>query len=639
MAIEVETLLIRLEARVNDFEKQMARAQRQAQVASTGITNTFAAANQRLSRLLVATAGLLSVGAITAFIRKTVELGSSISDLSQRLGITAEDFQRLSFAASQTATDQDAVVASFRGMIQFLTAASSATSKQAKLLDALGLSFNTLKRLSPVEVFTLLLDRIGKIQDPLRRASILSQVMGRSAAQLGALSQIGAAGMEDLFKKADETGAVLSNEKVEKLDKFGDKLDELGRKGGVAGAELLEKFLPVLTQIVDGISDPKFQEGLKGFVDQIAKIVAFLQANPELAGILGGAVVGNAIAGPRGAIAGAAIGGALTLPAGPSPFGPAFDADQAARRAGGGGTVGVGIGAAAADALNEALKETTQVAPAAAAAVGQVATSTGQAATATRSTATNLQELIDKLPPITDGIEEWTDLTDDQVSAADRVAANLKFEEEQLRRTAREQAAYNAVNAAGVEITSVAGAAIAAQARANFDLQKSIESNTAAWDNYREIVTDTLSSIVDGIRAGQTAAEIATKILNDLASKLLDAAIQQFVLALLGAGGTTGGGLFGALFGGARASGGPVQRGRGYVVGEHGREFFIPNVSGTIVPSQGGGGDSRAFIELVLTPEVDARIRRVAGPQSERISLAVTRASNAINARQQELKG
>lgn len=637
MAVEVETLLIRLEARVNDFEKQMARAQRQAQVASTGITNTFAAANQRLSRLLVATAGLLSVGAITAFIRKTVELGSSISDLSQRLGITAEDFQRLSFAASQTATDQDAVVASFRGMTQFLTQVSKGGKEQAAILKGLGLTFNDLKRLSPVEVFTLLLDRIGKIQDPLRRASILTQVMSRSAAQLGALSQIGAAGMEDLFTKADETGAVLSNEKVEKLDKFGDKLDELGRKGSVAGAELLEKFLPVLTQIVDGISDPKFQEGLKGFVDQIGDIVRFLQANPELGGILGGAVVGNAVAGPRGAAIGAAIGGALTLRAGPSPFGPAFDEAQRGRS-----TSNVGTGAPlpqTIEELNRALGRTTQVAPAAAEAVGQVATSSGQAATATRSTATNLQELIDKLPPITDGIEDWTDLTDDQVSAADRVAASLKFEEEQLRRTAREQAAYNAVNAAGVEITSVAGAAIAAQARAYFDLQKSIEKNIATWDEYRAVVTDTLSSIIDGIRAGQTAAEIATKILNDLASKLLDAAIQQFVLALLGAGGTTGGGLFGALFGGARASGGPVQRGRGYVVGEHGREFFIPNVSGTIVPSQGGGGDSRAFIELVLTPEVDARIRRVAGSQSERISLAITRASNAINARQQELKG
>ena len=41
-------------------------------------------------------------------------------------------------------------------------------------------------------------------------------------------------------------------------------------------------------------------------------------------------------------------------------------------------------------------------------------------------------------------------------------------------------------------------------------------------------------------------------------------------------------------FGGARAAGGPVSRGRAYLVGEGGPEMFVPRQNGTIVPNGAG---------------------------------------------------
>lgn len=54
-------------------------------------------------------------------------------------------------------------------------------------------------------------------------------------------------------------------------------------------------------------------------------------------------------------------------------------------------------------------------------------------------------------------------------------------------------------------------------------------------------------------------------------------------------GGSSGGGWLSAvlgLFGGARANGGPVMGGRGYLVGEHGPEFFQPSSAGTILTNR-----------------------------------------------------
>lgn len=58
------------------------------------------------------------------------------------------------------------------------------------------------------------------------------------------------------------------------------------------------------------------------------------------------------------------------------------------------------------------------------------------------------------------------------------------------------------------------------------------------------------------------------------------------------------GSLFGGLFGGFRADGGSVAPGVSYIVGEKGRERFVPATAGTIIPngsSSGSGSNSRAI--------------------------------------------
>jgi tape measure domain-containing protein len=67
---------------------------------------------------------------------------------------------------------------------------------------------------------------------------------------------------------------------------------------------------------------------------------------------------------------------------------------------------------------------------------------------------------------------------------------------------------------------------------------------------------------------------------------------------------TSGGGFL--TFGGPRAAGGPVGRGRSYLVGEQGPELFVPGSSGTIVPA---GGFAMAGGAPVITQHftIDAR--------------------------------
>jgi hypothetical protein len=64
------------------------------------------------------------------------------------------------------------------------------------------------------------------------------------------------------------------------------------------------------------------------------------------------------------------------------------------------------------------------------------------------------------------------------------------------------------------------------------------------------------------------------------------------------------GGLIDNVFGGGRASGGPVTAGTTYLVGEKGPELFTPNSSGAIVPN-GAMGGSGTTINLTVNGAID----------------------------------
>jgi hypothetical protein len=110
------------------------------------------------------------------------------------------------------------------------------------------------------------------------------------------------------------------------------------------------------------------------------------------------------------------------------------------------------------------------------------------------------------------------------------------------------------------------------------------------------------------------------EILKVLFSKALDSLINK-VSGLLGlGGGDTGGigGFFGAIFGGARAGGGPVAPGVAYLVGEKGPEAFVPSVPGQIMPSAGsamGGGAMQASVAIHVHGASDPDTFKRAGPQ------------------------
>lgn len=120
---------------------------------------------------------------------------------------------------------------------------------------------------------------------------------------------------------------------------------------------------------------------------------------------------------------------------------------------------------------------------------------------------------------------------------------------------------------------------------------------------------DVFMSALDGAKSFEDQVKLTMQaVIRELYRVLV---VQQLVNAAMGffGGPTPGGG------GGGRASGGPVQPGQPYTVGEHGREIFVPSSAGRIlsVPQSkdaiSGGGDVVINQTINVTTGVQQTVR------------------------------
>ena len=133
----------------------------------------------------------------------------------------------------------------------------------------------------------------------------------------------------------------------------------------------------------------------------------------------------------------------------------------------------------------------------------------------------------------------------------------------------------------------------------------------------QEIESSIKTNLRDAVTGAQSFGDAMNNVLNKIKNKLLDRAFDKlfegFEKGFTGEkqekGGLGGfvGGLIGGLF---RANGGPVKAGQPYIVGERQPELFVPNRSGTIIPSVTSGGDS---ITNIVNVSVDASGSSVQG--------------------------
>lgn len=114
-------------------------------------------------------------------------------------------------------------------------------------------------------------------------------------------------------------------------------------------------------------------------------------------------------------------------------------------------------------------------------------------------------------------------------------------------------------------------------------------------DNLAGAFNAFIDAVASGANVFKSFGQFVKSVIKSIITDLIKAVALAGILSLLGLGGGANPANFlqslGKIFGGARAGGGPVSGGKGYIVGENGPEWFMPNTSGAIIPNGGSFGN------------------------------------------------
>ena len=240
----------KLQAEYTNLGKTLDEAKEKKKLAADGMKMIENAAK-------AGAAALAALGAATAAaVQATAAAGDAAAKTARKIGMTAETWQELEFAAGQSGVSSDTLKGSLEKLnktVADVKNGSGALSKQLK--DSNPALLEQLKNVkSNEEAFNLLMGAIKGCPNEFERAALAQAAFGKSGQDLILIAENGAEGIADLREEARKYG-VISNETAEQSEKFMDAQTRL--KTALKGArnEMVSGLIPTVTSVINNIAN------------------------------------------------------------------------------------------------------------------------------------------------------------------------------------------------------------------------------------------------------------------------------------------------------------------------------------------------------------------------------------------------
>ena len=228
------------------------------------VKNSFKSAISKVGGLLGSFGAALSVAALVGFTKKTIDTADAIAKMSRNLGLSSEEFQKLSFAAKRGGADQDAMVNSMRKMVSMIEDAKDGLSTSVIAFDKLGISMDEMNGKSTFEQFKIIADALSQVEDKSQRAAIAQDFFGR-----GGVKMIEVAGSyKALGQELENMGSIMTDDNLKAAEDFKDSIENLTTsiQSGLINSGLI-KWLADVAEGMNGISknQPKINDASGGY--------------------------------------------------------------------------------------------------------------------------------------------------------------------------------------------------------------------------------------------------------------------------------------------------------------------------------------------------------------------------------------
>lgn len=202
---------------------------------------------------------------IPEFVEKADNIGKS----AQKLGVTTEAFQRLSYAMNLSDVSAETFEGTFKklnmGLGQLKTMGGPIESGLKKLNPQLMMTLR--KTNDSTEAFLATADAIKKTVDPAKRAAIAQAVFGKQGQELLPILLQGREGITALMKETEKYGEILSGDTIEAAGKFQDAQKRLTASftqiKGTILSTMVTSLEPFISKMAEWVSTNKELIGTK----------------------------------------------------------------------------------------------------------------------------------------------------------------------------------------------------------------------------------------------------------------------------------------------------------------------------------------------------------------------------------------
>ncbi|MEX0408553.1 tail tape measure protein [Aquibium sp. LZ166] len=235
MPTDEERLVVALEARVRDFERnflrasrvsgeQFTRIERRAKESGDRLERTMGAATARMSTAMKAGLAGLAAGGVIGVAGRLADVAKGIAEIgdeARRAGLDVKAFQELKFVAEQNRIDVDAMVDGIKELnLRADEWIVTGSGPAAEAFQRLGYSAADLERKlkDPSRLFT---EIIGKLEsfDQAARIRIADEIFGGTGGErFVQLIEQGERALRDQIDAANDLGIVLSDEVIARAD-------------------------------------------------------------------------------------------------------------------------------------------------------------------------------------------------------------------------------------------------------------------------------------------------------------------------------------------------------------------------------------------------------------------------------------
>lgn len=566
---DAERLVVLLEARIRDFEKNMAKAsgtadrsysrmRRDSRSATRQLEQDMVRSTGRINQALAATgtkigafgkamvAGFVA-GGVAGFVTQIGGIArdiATIGDEAKMAGLSAKAFQELAYVAKINRIEVGALTDGMKELNlradEFVVTGGGSAAEAFKRL---GYGANELneKLKDPSALFTEIIGKLGQL-DRAAAIRIADEIFGgQGGERFVQLIDQGADGIRRTIEEAHTLGAVIDDEMIAKADTVNRKFEAISTTVGMGLKGAIVDAAFALQQFIDKFNSVQNQQ------------LETLEARMRELGLRRVQIENSLIANPRSGRGDTRRSELLRI------------AEEEAK------------------VLAEYQRR-------------QIITSPGE------------PPRLPAPPPVPtvpgsgspSREREITELERQKQAVTDLIAG-LEFEKSLIGLSAVEQQKLTTLRQAGAAATGEQREEIARLVEETVAEQQRVESLQAAYDQLRSIGESALNSLIDAMADGKVEGEEFLGILSNIASQLGQMFISN-AFNLMGGGGFNIGSLFGFASGTANTGG---RRGepRGVV---HGQEAVIPLPAGGKVPVEikGASGSTTSTTTVNFAPKM-----------------------------------